>query len=44
MEEFKLWVYAVAALVPLLIGSIWYNPKVFGTAWMKATGFTDDKL
>ena len=44
MEEFKLWVYAVAALVPLLIGSIWYNPKVFGTAWMKATGLTEEQL
>ena len=44
MGEFKLWVYAVAALVPLIIGSIWYNPKVFGTAWMKATGLTEEQL
>lgn len=27
-----------AALVPLVIGFIWYHPKVFGTAWMKASG------
>lgn len=30
----------VAAFVPLVIGFIWFNPKVFGTAWMKATGMT----
>lgn len=34
----------VAALVPLVVGFIWYNPKVFGNAWMKATGITDDKM
>lgn len=28
----------VAALVPLLVGFIWYNPKVFGTAWMRSIG------
>ncbi len=33
----------LASLVPLVIGFIWYHPKVFGTAWMKATGMTDEK-
>ena len=32
----------LAALVPLLVGFIWYNPKVFGTIWMKATGMTEE--
>jgi len=31
-----------AALVPMIVGFIWYNPKVFGTAWMKATGVTPE--
>jgi hypothetical protein len=35
--EFKLWIAFVAALIPLVIGMIWYNPKVFGNAWMKAS-------
>ncbi len=35
---------AVASLVTLLIGFIWYHPKVFGTAWMKAEGLTDEDL
>lgn len=31
------------ALIPLLVGFIWYNPKVMGAAWMKETGMTEGK-
>ncbi|MCB0763161.1 MAG: DUF1761 domain-containing protein [Flavobacteriales bacterium] len=34
----------IAALVPMLIGFIWYNPKVFGNAWMKAAGVTEERM
>ena len=34
----------VAALVPLIIGFVWYNPKVFGTAWMQAADMNADKM
>jgi Protein of unknown function (DUF1761) len=27
-----------SALVPLIVGFIWYNPKVMGTIWMRETG------
>ena len=33
----------VAAIIPLFTGFIWYHPKVFGTAWMKETGMTEEK-
>lgn len=33
----------VAAIIPLVTGFIWYNPKVFGTAWMKESGMTMEK-
>lgn len=33
----------IAALIPMIMGFIWYNPKVFGTAWMNATGMTPEK-
>lgn len=33
----------VASLVPMLVGAIYYNPKVLGTAWMNATGMTEEK-
>ncbi len=32
----------VSALIPLLIGFIWYNPKFLGTAWMKEAGLNLD--
>ncbi len=33
----------VAALIPIVLGFVWYHPKVFGTAWMNATGMTEEK-
>lgn len=30
----------LATLSSMIIGSIWYTPKVFGTYWMKAAGVT----
>ena len=33
----------IAAISALVVGFIWYNPKVFGTAWMKETGMTEEK-
>jgi hypothetical protein len=30
----------LSALIPLAVGGLWYNPKVFGTVWMKAAGMT----
>ena len=32
------------ALAPLALGFVWYNPKVLGTAWVKATGLTEEQL
>ncbi len=34
----------VAALATMVIGFIWYNPKVFGAAWMKAIGKTEEQM
>lgn len=31
----------VAAISALVVGFIWYNPKVFGTVWMKESGMTE---
>ncbi len=33
----------VAALSTLVVGFVWYNPKVFGTIWMRETGMTEEK-
>ncbi|MCB0545111.1 MAG: DUF1761 domain-containing protein [Saprospiraceae bacterium] len=34
----------IATLIPMVLGFIWYNPKVFGGAWMKASGLTEESL
>lgn len=34
----------VAAVAALVIGAVWYSPKVFGNAWMKASGMTEEKM
>lgn len=34
----------VAGIVPLVVGAVWYNPKVFGSAWMDACGLDEEKL
>jgi hypothetical protein len=43
MIKINLLIAALAALFPLVLGFIWYNPKVFGTAWMNASGMTPEK-
>ncbi|MBL0341532.1 MAG: DUF1761 domain-containing protein [Bacteroidetes bacterium] len=37
-------ILALAAIVPLLIGFIWYHPKVMGSAWMTASNLTEEQL
>lgn len=34
----------VASLSTFLIGGLWYSPAVFGKAWMKENGFTEESL
>jgi hypothetical protein len=33
-----------AAISALFVGFIWYNPKVFGNAWMKAAGINEEQI
>jgi len=40
----NLIIIASAAFIPLVIGFIWYNPKVFGNAWIKANGFSQQDI
>ena len=41
--EFNFLAVLVAALVTLLVGFVWYSPKVFGTIWMKEAGVTEEQ-
>jgi hypothetical protein len=40
----NIYAYLVAALSTLVVGFIWYNPKVFGTIWMRESGMTEEKM
>ncbi|MBL7881137.1 MAG: DUF1761 domain-containing protein, partial [Chryseobacterium gambrini] len=44
MIQINYWAVFAAALVPLIMGFIWYHPKVFGKAWMKEVGLTEEKM
>ena len=37
-------IVALAALVPLILGFIYYHPEVFGNAWMKASNLKEEDL
>ncbi|MEO7348497.1 MAG: DUF1761 domain-containing protein [Terrimesophilobacter sp.] len=34
------WAVILATLSSMIVGSIWYTPKVFGNYWMRAAGVT----
>ncbi len=34
----------VSALIPLIVGGIWYNPKVMGKVWMESSGMTEEMI
>jgi hypothetical protein len=36
--------FALAALVPLVMGFLWYGPMLFQKAWMKQLGFTEESM
>lgn len=42
--EINFLILAAAALVPLVMGFIWYGPLLFQKAWMKQLGFTEESL
>lgn len=38
------YMYFITALIPLIVGSVYYHPKVVGGVWMKTNGFTMESL
>ncbi|MEK7155682.1 MAG: DUF1761 domain-containing protein [Patescibacteria group bacterium] len=43
MFEVTLWPILAAGILNVVLGMIWYHPKVFGTAWMASAGITPEK-
>lgn len=44
MQQMNILILLAAAVIPMILGFIWYNPKVFGNAWMKASDMTEEKI
>jgi hypothetical protein len=42
--QLNIWAVLVAALSTFLIGGLWYSPAVFGKAWMRENGLTEEGL
>lgn len=42
--EMNFMIIALTALVPLILGFLWYNPKTFGNAWMESAGLKQEDL
>lgn len=42
--ELNYWAILVAALSTFMIGGLWYSPALFGKAWMRENGFTEESL
>jgi hypothetical protein len=42
--QLNYWTILAAALSTFLLGGLWYSPAVFGKAWMKENGFTEESM
>ena len=42
--QFNFLAVLVAALIPMIMGFLYYHPALFGKAWMKANGFTPETI
>ncbi|WP_339753603.1 DUF1761 domain-containing protein [uncultured Winogradskyella sp.] len=42
--EFNFLAILVAAVVPMVLGFLWYNPFLFGNVWMREAGMTEEKM
>ena len=44
MENVNWLSMIIATLLPMIVGFIYYHPKVAGTVWMKSLGLTEEDL
>ena len=44
MNNLNIVAVLVAAAAAFLLGGLWYSPLLFGRAWQRATGLSDDDL
>ena len=44
MPEINWLAAIVAAVLSFVLGGLWYSPALFGKAWQRETGLTDEQL
>ena len=44
MLQVNFIVVLLTALILMIIGSIWYNPKLLGNAWMREAGISQEQI
>jgi hypothetical protein len=44
MAEMNYWAILAAAVSSFVIGAIWYAPPIFGKAWQRAAGLSEEKV
>ncbi len=44
MPEFNLLAVIAAALATFVLGGLWYSPALFGKAWQREAGVTDEQM
>lgn len=38
------WIIPVAALIPMIVGALWYSKWLFEKPWMEDSGMTEEKM
>lgn len=44
MPQINWYFFFITALFPIILGAIYYNPKVMGKAWLSAAGLTQEEV
>src|SRR5262245_27266534 len=44
MPEFNILAVIAAALATFVLGGLWYSPGLFGEAWQREAGVTDEQM
>jgi hypothetical protein len=42
--DINYWAVVVTALIPMVLGALWYSPALFAGPWMRAAGRTEADL
>ncbi|MBI1975649.1 MAG: DUF1761 domain-containing protein [Candidatus Vogelbacteria bacterium] len=42
-SDINFWAVLGTAIVMMVVGMVWYSPKVFGIAWMRLAGLTEER-